>query len=211
MKTLMEEKMAKKVKKNGKTCWIDPSGDAIPTKYISSEDKKKDALVEKIVKKSLDLQNKIQKIKNEISEDVQKYLDDVSDKYSEKWKGNAELKNFAADKMVAVQISEIINFDEKLQIAKTKIDKCLERWSENSDENLALIVKKAFKTDKKGQLNKKMILALRQYKIKDKQWNEAMDLISASVKVENTKTYYNIKLRNEKGEFESIKLNFSDL
>lgn len=203
--------MAEVIKRNGQTYWKDGSGDEVCIKYISSEDKKRDAMVEKIVKKAEKLQEQIVKAKNEMAEEIGNYLDLVADKYSEEWKGNAELKNFNATEMVTVKINECIYFDEKLQIAKTKIDNCLTRWSEGSNQNLALIVQKAFKTDKKGQLNKKMILGLRQYQIKDKEWQEAMNLISDSVRVENTKTYYIIRKKNEAGEFETIKLNFSDL
>ena len=51
-----------------------------------------------------------------------------ADKYDEEWEGNATIYNFSKDKQIDIKISKHITFNEKLQIAKKKIDACLATW-----------------------------------------------------------------------------------
>ena len=153
----------------------------------------------------------MKQLKEKIDMDMDRFLESVAAEYGENWKGNALLRNFDQSKEVQVKYGQTIGFDERLQIAKQLIDKCIEKWSEGSDMKIRMLVNQAFKVDKKGQLDSKMILSLRQVKINDKDWKQAMELIADSVKIENRRKYFIFKRKDVNGDWQTISLNFSYL
>jgi len=204
--------MAKVTKQGNKvTCWVDQDGVAVPVKYIDPVVQKRDKVVSNAVFKAKKLQAEIKKVKQELSEEIEKYLNETAAEYGENWQGNAQLYDFAADNQVTVKVSKIIGFDERLQVAKTKIDECIKSWSRGASDKIIALVNNAFNVDEKGKLDVKKILGLRQLKIDDPQWSEAMDIISDSVKTVRTKTYLSFAERDKAGEFEQVVLNFSSL
>ncbi len=203
--------MAEKILKNGKKYWQDSQGDLIPENYVRKEDKERDKIVENIIADVKKYQKEMQKLKDKIEKETNSYLEKIAEEYGENWKGNARLSTFAGDKAVELSVSEFIDFDEKLQIAKQKIDNCIHRWTKGSDKSLEILVTKAFKTDKKGKLNKKLILQLRTYEIKDKEWQDAMEIINKSIKVVNSKNYFNFYEKSKNGKWTTLSLNFSQM
>jgi len=191
--------------------WLDSEAHRIPIKFIGTTDKKRDALVERILKKVETTQLRMKQLKEKIDMDMDRFLESVAAEYGENGKGNALLRNFDQSKEVQVKYGQTIGFDERLQIAKQLIDKCIEKWSEGSDMKIRMLVNQAFKVDKKGQLDSKMILSLRQVKINDKDWKQAMELIADSVKIENRRKYFIFKRKDVNGDWQTISLNFSYL
>lgn len=203
--------MADIIKKGRHTYWRDAEGMLVPEKYIPLNEKKRDQMVEIVIKKVKLLQKTIKDAKKEIAKIVREYLNQIANEYDENWQGNTKLYNFTRDKEVEVKISKKIAFDEKLQIAKQKIDKCIMKWSQASDKRIVAIVNNAFKVDKTGNVDVKMILSLRKLKINDTDWKQAMDLISDAVIIQFTKRYFNFREKKDEGRFEPIVLNFSHL
>ena len=149
--------------------------------------------------------------KKMITEEVADYLQQVAANYSENWKGNATLRDFSDQYEVEVKIAKKLTFDEKLQVAKSKIDECIKRWSKGSGKKIKTLVNRAFKVDNKGDVDVKTVLSLKKLDFEDDLWNEAMEIISDSVKTQATKTYYNFRYRAKDGSFKPIILNFSSL
>lgn len=203
--------MAEIIERDGRKYWIDGVGDEVPVQYIRSEDKKRDRFVESIMKLVVALNEKLASGKETITEKTGDYLEDVAQRYGENWKGNAKIANFRGDKIVEISISELIDFDEKLQVARKKIDSCARNWTKDSNKPTQTIIAKIFKTDKQGKLNKQLVLSLLSWDIKEVEWQEAMQIIKDSIKVVATKKYYNFYIRDEDGKQEAIVLNFSAL
>lgn len=217
--------------KNGKV--LGPGGDLLApetwSKNIDPLTKRRDRLVERVLKKTEKLNKQIVDTKNQVMDLVDGYLDKLADEQNlDAWQGNIELPDFAGTVKVRVKTSKIIEFDERLQVAKQILDGCFEKWfSKISDklegvggrdaiQNLRLVVNKAFGVDDSGKIDKKMILSLRQYKVRDKDWKRAMDLISQSVRVVNTRRYVTVFVRRNKlgdraigGDWEVLELNWS--
>lgn len=190
----------------------DANGREYPAKILDPHIVKRDTVVNRLMGKALRLHDKIESEKLKIAEDIDKYLNQTAQKYGEEWKGNAELVSFDGRYKVEVRHREHIDFSEKLQIAKHKIDDCLKRWSEDSNINLQAVIKEAFQVDKKGEIAKSRILGLRRYNIKDKQWQQAMDLIDEAIQVTSTKQYIAFYERESKDKpFRLVSLNFSAL
>ncbi len=191
---------------------VDASGREYPAKILDPEIVKRDTIVNRLMGKASRLHDRIESEKIKMVDDIDKYLNQTAQKYGEEWKGNAELLSFDGKYKIEVRQRERIEFSEKLQIAKQKIDGCLKRWSEDSNINLQAVIKEAFQVDKKGEIAKSRILGLRRYNIKDKQWQQAMDLIDEAIQVTSTKQYIAFYERPDKDKpFRLISLNFSAL
>jgi len=203
--------MAKKIVENGTRFWLDPEGNKVPETYVDKVDKKRDALVERTIKKIENANLRLKQLKEKIEMEVDRFLDGIAEQYGEDWKGNALLRNFDQSKEVQIKYGQTIGFDERLQVARQLIDRCIEKWSEGSDMKIRMLVNQAFKVDKKGQLDAKLILSLRQIKIKDNEWKQAMELIADSVKIENRRKYFIFKRKDVNGEWQTISMNFSYL
>ena len=191
---------------------IDDEGVECPMKYIDKKVLARHNVVEKVIKKVEKAQKDLKSLKGELFNEVKGYLDLVASEYGEDWKGNAKLLNFDKTKEVEMSICRCIRFDERLNIAKSKIDDCLKRWSGNASDELKAIVMRAFNVDKKGNVDVRQILGLKQCKIDDPVWREAMAIIDDSITTTNSKEYLIFSTRdNPRGQFKTISLNFSNI
>ncbi len=199
-----------KIKKIGSTTyWIDSSDDMVPEKRVHEHEKKRDKLITELIEKAQMMESLLSKLHDEVDERLDDYLSEVAEQYGEEWQGNATLDDFSGTARIERRIKKNLEFDERLQVARTKINQCVKNWSKGASQNLQALVEKAFKTDKKGGLDVKSILSLKSLKIDDPLWLEAIEIIDDSIKIAGTKTYYTFSVRNDKGDLEGINLSFS--
>lgn len=189
----------------------DAQGREIPVKVLHTEIVEKDAAVKKAMDCALKLQERILTDKQKLICIVEKYLNDAARRNGLEWKGNALLFTFDEKYKIEMRFREKIQFGIELQLAKQKIDECIKAWSVDSNDNLKAIINEAFQVDKRGQLARYRIFALRRYKIKDPVWKEAMELIDKAILVTSTKQYISFAVRDEAGNYNRIVLNFSAL
>lgn len=207
--------MAIKKTENGEELWLNRNGKYIPKRNIEDKAIRRDAMVEDVISRMDDLSARMSKEKLLIFNKAIKYVDYLKRKYKVEDKsvdGNLVLSNYANTAKVELKLNKMIVFDEGLNVAKTKIDQLLIKWSKKSNVNLRAIINEAFNVDKKGQVNRYMILGLLNLKINNKDWNDAMELIRKSMQVDGTRQYITLKKRQDKdSKWQSINLNFSSL
>ncbi len=192
--------------------WIDGQGRVVPPRYIDPVVKARDRLVRRIASKTQRLHEQMSAVKAEVLALVDDYLGQVAAGYDEDWKGNAELVTFDGRLKVEVKISEALEFDERLQVAKQKIDHCLCNWTSNARAEVRAIINQAFQVDSKGRINVRSILTMRQLKFDDPVWNEAMAMIADSLRIRTTRRYVNVYQRHTSTDrFELLALNWSAL
>lgn len=104
-------------------------------------------------------------------------------------KGNVTLISFDGRYKLRRQISQLMSFDERLQVAKSLIDECLKDWTKDSRTELQALVNDAFDVDQEGRINTGRILGLRRLNIDDPRWLRAMDAISDSLQITGTTAY----------------------
>ena len=201
--------MAQVIKRGRATYWVDQDGLEVPKKYLKDVEIKRDKAVTEIFDKIGKLQAEMKQTKEEVEEAIAGFLAERAKEHDEDWQGNATLYDFSKEKMIEVKISKKLAFDESLQIAKSKIDQCIKSWSKGSGQKIKALVNKAFKVDRKGDVDAKTILSLKDMDFEDELWQEAMKIIADSVTVKNTKTYYNFKVKDDAGNMKPIQLNFS--
>lgn len=192
--------------------WIDGQGRAVPPRYVDPVVKARDRLVRRITVKAIRLHQQMTAVKAEVLALIDDYLEQVAAEHDEHWKGNAELVTFDGRLKVEVKISEALEFDERLQLAKQKIDHCLRNWTGNARAEVRAIIHQAFQVDSKGRINVRSILTLRQLKFDDPVWIEAMTLIADSLRIRTTRRYVNVYLKHKTTDrFELLALNWSAL
>ena len=190
---------------------IDSQGRAIPVSVIRPEMLKQDSVVNRTLDRVIRLHNRIKADKIKLYDEIQDYLEYIAKQSDLTWKGNAGFTSFDGRYKIEIRFKERIEFGLELQLAKQKIDECLKDWSADSNANLRAIINEAFQVDKKGEIAKHRILALRKYNIKDQTWKDAMELIDKAIRVVSTKQYVSFYERDEQGEYKMIVLNFTAL
>ena len=204
--------MSRKSTTNSKSRTLtDAQGREISVKVLNKDILDREKAVSKAMERALKLHEPIIKEKHSIIKIVEDYLNDVARKNNVEWKGNALLLTFDEKYKIEIRYREKIKFGIELQLAKQKIAECIKAWSENSNDNLKTIIYEAFQVDKRGQLARYRIFALRRYKIKDPIWKEAMELIDKAITVTSTKQYISFSVRDEAGNYNKVVLNFSSL
>lgn len=187
-----------------KDWWIAKNGDAIHPERVKVEDKLKDEMIEKILTKATDVTRVIKKFKDDAYDEVDSYFTLLLSEYGVESKKGAKgytLENFSGTAKIQVATADNINFDEKLQIAKAKIDECIhEIMKDVASIDGQQLITTAFEVDKKGEVNPRKILGLRAYNISNPKWIEAMEIIADSLEVVSSKEYIRFYTRNNTKE-----------
>ena len=193
--------------------WLDSQGAAIPQRHIKPTDKKRDRMVEQLFKKAETVHNKLVELRGGIDQQVETFLLASAAEAGVDFNnpgGNYTFSNFTGNRRLMIKTNATIDFDERLQFAKEKIYSCLDRWGKDGNKNLRVVVSNVFKTDKKQWVDVKGILGLRKWKITDREWLEAMDLITESITITGRKTYCHFQVRkNRDSEWETIRLDLA--
>lgn len=193
---------------------VNSKGKEIPCRLVKPVDKIRDSIVTGIAEQAEILNKKMNMFKRSSFSDVYDFLELSAKKYKSSFggeKGNVTLLNFDGSYKVVLSIKENIAFDERLQIAKKLIDECIKEWIIGSRKEIQVLVDRAFQVDKVGNVNIRNILELRKLDIKDEKWLLAMDAISNSITIVNSKEYLRVYKRIEDGSYELINLDIAKL
>ena len=190
-------------------------GHLVPVGSILPMDLKRHEVVTSILKDTFAERDRLIEFKRKIYMRVQDFLaESAKDSGARKFggkKGNVTLTSFDGKYKVIVAVNDTIQFNEKLQIAKQLIDKCIANWSEGANENLRAIVDDAFNVGKSGLVSTSRVLGLRRLNIKDATWKKAMDAITESMQVASSKTYMRFYERQQDGSYKQIPLDVASL
>lgn len=185
------------------------NGDLVRIENIKPIDLLRDELVESIAARALDRSGELAAFRREVLAEIDEFVATSAERFKAKLggtKGNLSLLTFDGRFKVVVANQEYITFDERLQVAKSLIDKCIKKWSDGADPKIMALVNDAFQVDKTGNVSIRRVLGLRQLDIEDTNWKKAMDAISESVQVVGSKTYLRIYEKSEGGDYLPISL-----
>ena len=200
---------------NTKEFLEDAQGGLVPVSAIKPIDLKRHEAVTSIMADTFKERDRLIEFKKSIWLRVQDFLaESAKDSGAKKYggaKGNVTLTSFDGKYKVMVAVNDTIQFNEKLQVAKQLIDKCIASWSEGANENLRAIVDDAFNVGKSGLVSTSRVLGLRRLNIKDPTWKKAMDAITESMQVASSKTYMRFYERQSDGSYKQIPLDVANL
>lgn len=172
--------------------WQDAQGRLVPEKMVKPIDRKRDALVRKLIKAARVHSAALAKFKGDAFEVVAGFMEASAAEYDVKMggaKGNITLQSFDGSLKIVRQVQDTIAFDERLQVAKKLIDNCISRWADGSKDEIKVLINDAFQVNKEGRINTGRILALKRLNIRDEEWKRAMGAIQDSVQISSSKSY----------------------
>ncbi|WP_419782366.1 DUF3164 family protein [Malaciobacter marinus] len=182
--------------KNGK--WQNKEGDFIHPDMVRVDKQIEDELVEGLVDSALVLQKQIKEFKIKAFAECYAFVDLLKQQYDMERitskVGAVTLKSFNGTKEVQIQVAKLITFDQKLTLAKEKIDEYLTHKTENLDSEIQTLITRAFDV-KNGKVDAKQIIGLKSYNITHPKWKEAMAMIDEATEVAGTKSYIRFKQR----------------
>ncbi len=187
-------KGVKMAKTDNNGLWLNKRGETVHPDLIRPDEKLKDELVEKLITTASELSELLNKFKKDAFGEADDYFELLLQNYNldakkNSKKGNITLENYSGTLKVQISNADSISFDEKLQIAKLKIDECLHELTEGSSPEIKTLITRAFEVDKKGEVNAKNILALKAYEISHPKWKEALVIIDESIEIVGSKAY----------------------
>lgn len=183
----------------------DSRGAYVPVEAIREIDLARDDLVREKAAKIERMQGELRALRDELMGDIAAFVELSAERYGARLggdKGNITLMSFDGEWKLKRQTSENIGFDEGLRAAKALIDECLEEWSRDSPSALRAIVEQAFNVNKEGRINTNAILSLRRHNIEDERWQRAMQAISDSLTVQDSKAYVRLYKRAKDGRYD---------
>jgi hypothetical protein len=192
----------------------DSQGRQVPLEMVKDIDKLRDQTVRAITEKALAMRDRLAAFKQEMRDELLSYLGLSFERYGKAYggkKGNVTLMSYDGKFKLMLAVNDHIVFDERLQIAKSIIDECINRWSEGSRSEIRALVNNAFYVDKAGNINTARILGLRRLDIGDPEWKRAMEAITESIQVSGSKEYLRVYIRAENGEYRQVPLDVAAL
>lgn len=197
--------------------WADENGDRIPFNRTTKLERLQETVSHRLLNEAGKVQAQIIKLKDHAEEQTAKVLEQFLAEKGitlEQWKGKSRtFTNFNGTIKVEVESRDRIDFDPmSIEAAKTKLMDFLEQNIATKDQFIHDMVMGAFQTTR-GKLDPKRIMGLTKYRsrIKDAQFQEAINLIEASIKRTKSKTYFRIWEKDEANEWQNVDLNFSSL
>lgn len=175
-----------------KKTWFDKRGNEVHPDMVRADEKLKSEMLEKIIKKVINTRDAKTKLLAEIDEEIDGYMNLLRDVYKipmKETKGNVTLVDFSGKIKIQKAVNDVIELNEKLQLAKEKIDEVIKKETTETTALIKTLLSQIFEVDKKGTVNTRQVLALRSYAIDDPLWVEAMALIDEAITVTGTKTY----------------------
>ncbi len=202
---------------NIKGHWRNKKGEWVHPDMVPVDKRLEDGVVDELVENAKLVHGDLKKFKAEAFAACYDFVDLLRQEYGmERMKsaqGAITLKNFDGTREAQIQVAKLIQFDQKLSLAKEKIDEYLTEKTEHADAEIQTLIMRAFEV-KNGKVDSKQIFSLKQYPIKHPLWLEAMAMIDDATEIAGTKSYIRFKERSEgkiDGALQSIILDLAAL
>jgi len=192
----------------------DSQGRQVPENLVKDIDKRRDSTVRRIAAEAIEMKNILIKFKEKIHKEIYSFVEFSAGEYGVKFggkKGNILLSTYDGKYRLLVSMNDNITFDERLQVARELIGKCIEKWSDGARSEIRVLVNDAFQVDKAGKISTSRVLGLRRLDIQDANWKKAMTAITESIQITGTKQYLRIYERDDNGEYQMIPLDVAAL
>jgi hypothetical protein len=201
-------------KANEQKFMTDSQGRQVPEELVKDIDKLRDQTVRRIADEAVKMKDVLNQFKERIREDIYSFVEKSAGEYGIKWggkKGNIALTTYDGQYKLLVAMNDNVTFDERLQVARELISKCLNKWSDGARQEIKLLVNDAFQVDKTGKISTARVLGLRRLDIQDSDWKKAMTAITESIQITGTKQYLRVYERDAHGEYQMIPLDVAAL
>ena len=197
--------------------WRNKEGAFVHKDMVTIDKQLEDEVVERLTAGAIGLQGFLIGFKTQAFEECYGFVDLLRQKYNMERitskSGTVTLKSFDGTKVVEIQVAKLISFDQKLSLAKEKIDEYLTLKTNGADAEIQTLITRVFDV-KNGKVDAKQILSLKSYPIQHVLWKEAMTMIDDATEIAGTKSYIRFKHRKNgevDGALENIVLDLAGL
>lgn len=192
---------------------LNASGHLVPVDKVREQDKLRDSTVRSLVAEAIEANARLKAFKAKALGDIADLVKIAGDKYDVVLggkKGNVSLVSYDGKYKVMRSMADRIIFTEEIEAAKELINRCIARWSEGANDNIRVLVDRAFSKDKNGQLKTASVLELMRLEIEDEEWKRAMTAIKDSIQTTGTAIYVRVYERvGDSDQYQAIPLDLA--
>lgn len=189
------------------------SGHLVPADKVREQDKLRDATVQKLVADAIEVNARLKAFKSNALSDIADLIRISGEQYKVVLggkKGNVNLVSYDGKYKVVRSMADRIVFTEEIEAAKALINSCIDRWSEGANDNIRVLVDRAFSKDKTGQLKTASVLELMRLEIADEEWKRAMLAIKDSIQTTGSAIYVRVYERvGDSDQYKAIPLDLA--
>jgi len=189
------------------------AGHLVPEHQVREHDKLRDQVARELAGMALDINKALVGFKTKSLADIDDLIAISHERYGVTIggkKGNASITTYDGRFKVERQMAERLTFTEEILAAKELIDRCIRKWSEGADQHLRVLVDRAFRANKQGQIKTGDVLSLLRIEINDPDWKLAMEALKDSIQVNGTAVYIRVYQRvGESDRYDPINLNIA--
>lgn len=188
------------------------SGHLVPKTLVREHDLLRDEVARRLAARAVAAHQLLVEFKRDALADIADLVKITGERFDVKLggdKGNVQITTYDGRFKILRSVADRIAFTEEIEAARELINGCIRRWSEGANDNIRVLVDRAFRTDTKGQMKTSAVLELLRLDIQDEQWKQAMAAIRESIQSTGTATYVRVYERNSHGSYEAINLDLA--
>lgn len=188
-------------------------GHLVPEHQVREHDKLRDGVARDLSTIALDINKALAAFKVKALADIDDLIAISSARYGVTIggkKGNASITTYDGQFKIERAMAERITFTEEILAAKELIDQCIRKWSEGANSHLRVLVDRAFRANRQGQIKTGDVLSLLRVEIDDPDWKRAMEALKDSIQVNGTAVYIRVYQRiGQTEQYQPINLNIA--
>jgi hypothetical protein len=188
-------------------------GHLVPVDQVREHDLLRDDIARSLAMSAIEISGTLAAFKKKALADIADLISVSSERYGVTIggkKGNASITTYDGEYRIDRAYAERITFTEEILAAKELVDACIRAWSKGANSHLQVLVDRAFRANKKGEIKTADLLDLLRSDIDDPAWKRAMQALKDSILVVGTAVYVRVYKRdNDTGRYNPISLNIA--
>lgn len=188
-------------------------GHLVPVDQVREHDLLRDDIARSLAMSAIEISATLAAFKKKALADIADLISVSSERYGVTIggkKGNASITTYDGEYRIDRAYAERITFTEEILAAKELVDSCIRAWSKGANSHLQVLVDRAFRANKKGEIKTADLLDLLRSDIDDPAWKQAMQALKDSILVVGTAVYVRVYKRdNDTGKYNPISLNIA--
>lgn len=188
------------------------SGHLVPLSKVREHDKLRHDTASSLAAEALDIEQRLIAFKRRALGDIADLVQIAAERYDVQIggdKGNLSIYTYDGRYRIERAYADQIRFTEEVEAARQLINQCIERWSEGADARIRVLVDRAFRTDKRGNMRTNAILELLRLEIEDDEWQRAMTALKDSIEVAGKAVYIRVYERVDDDQYRPVTLNLA--
>ena len=194
--------------------WRNAKGGFDPVSRIKDVDKLRDELVKRLCAIAEQESGVLTRLRQEAMAEVSEFIRVSAQLHGVKFRGEAgkggvTLVSYDGKWKVQRSCGESIGFTEGVYVAKQLMEECLQAWGKGVNHNYRAVTDSAYELDASGRLSVSRLMGLRQPKIDDPKWHQALKILDESMYAVSSKMYIRFFKRDENGQYQPIPLDLT--